>query len=453
MANLILPSRRVVQPQGPVEIDWTNPLARGLVDAISAPRLGSKSAVRGTYPTAVNSGAPVSVGSRGFGAYAPQSSGSSKLSYLTVAVGPPFTFILVYDQVELPNTTLRTAGDWGISSNGYVLAPNGTNFRALVSRAGTNTSLVGSPVLVGAKVDAICADTTAAAYWENGVRTAYNAAHGGIDASQGTLNLGAASDGAAASGARIYGAFVWNRALSDAEIRAVSENPWQLFRPIQRRVWVPGSALAQVYADRAGEYLIRGATTTDRAAAYNIRGAVSADASVAFNLRAMASADAAAAYLLRAAVSNDEVADYAIRAAAQQDVTGSYSVRASVSADASAAYSIQQEWSVSSDMAAGYAVRGSVTADSGATYAMRGSVQADAAASYSVRETVTANLGVGYTVDGALTAVYSDLGAAYVVEAATMVLTEADLQAIEDRLLPPILQARDAARTAVAVSV
>lgn len=34
----------------------------------------------------------------------------------------------------------------------------------------------------------------------------------------------------------------WNRALSDAEIRSISANPWQIFKPIPRRLFVPVSS-------------------------------------------------------------------------------------------------------------------------------------------------------------------------------------------------------------------
>jgi hypothetical protein len=39
------------------------------------------------------------------------------------------------------------------------------------------------------------------------------------------------------------GAFLaWDRALSDAEIASISANPWQLFKPVQRRAWFDASA-------------------------------------------------------------------------------------------------------------------------------------------------------------------------------------------------------------------
>lgn len=169
---------------------------------------------------------------------------SNGLWYPTVSVAPPLTFLLIYDQVDVTGGFCRTAGSWANVSYGYAIAPNGTNFRAIVSRGGVNTVLVGSAVKIGPKADVICADATAAAYWENGIRTAYNAAHGGISASSSQLSLGGLNgDSTASSGTRIYGAFIWDRALSDLEIRAVSDNPWQLFRPPQRRVWVPGADL------------------------------------------------------------------------------------------------------------------------------------------------------------------------------------------------------------------
>ena len=42
----------------------------------------------------------------------------------------------------------------------------------------------------------------------------------------------------------IYSGFYFNRALSDAEIASISANPWQLFKPVQRRVWFDGGAAA-----------------------------------------------------------------------------------------------------------------------------------------------------------------------------------------------------------------
>lgn len=39
---------------------------------------------------------------------------------------------------------------------------------------------------------------------------------------------------------------LWSRALSDAEIKSISANPWQIFAPLQRRIWVPGDTVVTI---------------------------------------------------------------------------------------------------------------------------------------------------------------------------------------------------------------
>lgn len=48
-------------------------------------------------------------------------------------------------------------------------------------------------------------------------------------------------------GQMVYAAF-WNRAISDAECKAVSSNPWQLAAPLSRQLWIPDAAAGPTYA-------------------------------------------------------------------------------------------------------------------------------------------------------------------------------------------------------------
>lgn len=61
---------------------------------------------------------------------------------------------------------------------------------------------------------------------------------------------------------------VWDRMLSEAEAKTVSANPWQLFRPIQRRIWVEvggGGATNYTLTADVGAYTLTGeAATTSR---------------------------------------------------------------------------------------------------------------------------------------------------------------------------------------------
>jgi len=64
----------------------------------------------------------------------------------------------------------------------------------------------------------------------------------------------------------------WARALSEAEVNAVSRNPWQLFKPIERRLWV-ASALVSLPT------LVQPASTTS-AGAWTATGAATLHAAI-----------------------------------------------------------------------------------------------------------------------------------------------------------------------------
>ena len=40
----------------------------------------------------------------------------------------------------------------------------------------------------------------------------------------------------------------WNRAISEAEVKSLHQNPWQIFRPLPRRIFVPVSAVSDILA-------------------------------------------------------------------------------------------------------------------------------------------------------------------------------------------------------------
>jgi hypothetical protein len=62
----------------------------------------------------------------------------------------------------------------------------------------------------------------------------------------------------------VYLVVVWDRLLSEAEAKTVSENPWQIFKPIPRRIFVPVSAGGGIYTLNAqsGSYTTTGQSAT-----------------------------------------------------------------------------------------------------------------------------------------------------------------------------------------------
>ena len=237
MAALILPSRRVVQPQGPVEIDWANPLASGLLAVLD----GNKK----TYHTKVGRFGPVSSSLTVPVQHASASGiGYRHPSYFSHTLGTADIGLLGY----LGDVTLVSGIIPGTTSsvNDPIFA--GSLFGHKISSAvGSTAGLfsasfrgVGTVTADGPVVDLNALAVASArdikgfeqSLFVNGKKQSAV-----FNASPTVFTSGAFGPGTMRS-AVLFGA-VWERALSDAEINAVSENPWQLFRPIQRRIWVP----------------------------------------------------------------------------------------------------------------------------------------------------------------------------------------------------------------------
>lgn len=260
MAALILPSRRVVQPQGPVEVDRSNPIARGLVAALVPDGAGYIDYVNGTqYPATSASilgsgpGKIVALGGTGYTNLGVQSIGGVSL-YASAASGS-FTVITF--------AKLATAGAVGtfLAKSG---ATNG-NKTLQIFNSGTGTQT--PEIVIRGSVNSTSWGFSDTAFHQYAVtfdaETATARAYGDADKSLSLTFTGAAEEAenivigarTGGSGARLTGqtsyTYFFNRALSQSEIAEIYRNPWQLFRPIQRRIWVPvagGGGISQTVA-------------------------------------------------------------------------------------------------------------------------------------------------------------------------------------------------------------
>ena len=286
---------RTSQPQGPVGIDWGNPLARGLVDAVPASQL--RTVVNQVAATVSGSMTP-SVGLLGT-ARRSATSGANKDIYdgAWSRLPAPLTLLTVYKLNSLDFST-RVSGNLTVSTNGYGLAPSITNYRAIVSRSGVNTVLTGSATSTSkTKIDVLVVDPTNATFWENGVRTVSPTAHGGMATATGAFTHGAENAASNTNNADYYLSLVWNRALSDAEIKSLSDNPWQIFQPVNRAIWngfdSPAGGSPYTLTAEAGAVAIAGTATglafnRTLVADAGSAGIVGADAGLAFNRKLIA---------------------------------------------------------------------------------------------------------------------------------------------------------------------
>lgn len=226
------------QPQEATDVDRENPLTRGLVDILPAWRRRTASGnLATTQGTVADS---VAVDGRSLlitGAGVNDDNYGGEWS----TTSAPMSALAFYKVNTIPAGTSRLFSNFSSVTRGWMFSPNAANFRVLVASAGVNTTLTGSAIATGRKIDIFTTTGTSTAYWENGVLTASNASHAAMAGPLGNNYVG--SDGTTASVQADYYLFgIWNRVLADAEIREITRNPWQLFAP--RSIWVPVSSSA-----------------------------------------------------------------------------------------------------------------------------------------------------------------------------------------------------------------
>jgi hypothetical protein len=209
---------------------------RTVVNQDPATTTGTMSGVVGTKGLARNPGL---TGTTGKDAYSGEWS----------RINAPLTLFTLY-QRRTNSFATRVSGNLTVSTNGYGFAPNTTNFRAIVSRSGVNTILTGSTTSnTLLKADALVIGPSNAELWENGVRTVAPTAHGGMATPSGSFTHGLENGASNCDSLEIYLSAVWSRELLASELKSLAANPWQIFQPIERQIFIADSAVEVVLAD------------------------------------------------------------------------------------------------------------------------------------------------------------------------------------------------------------
>jgi hypothetical protein len=247
----------VQQPQVPVEVDWTNSITRGMTFAWTPFSAIGVDLVSGVRPVIAGTGSVGSDSGRlGFSA----SGSSSRLSFnpprKPIRAGSSTWTLLAFAR-PTPNATgtrqrlinLGTDGsspftqydlfaDSGSSANfdpGAICTCHYDNeFKSYANSS--NTVVDGRPhVFVGRRnndaSDVFCDgfNVTSGSGGTLGVSASDTVADVAVGGIEGSAN--------ACPGAN-YLSVIWERALSDAEIRSLARNPWQIFRPVSAPSYV-----------------------------------------------------------------------------------------------------------------------------------------------------------------------------------------------------------------------
>lgn len=220
------------QPQVPVEIDWSNPITRGLVTAYVAGK--PVDAVRGSKFTNTSLYGGIANGLAGYA--------TSPSAYTRSTNDPVTVFVLgsFYSSTNW-NPKLYESSTWSSSSVNAGIevfrdhsSPNHLKVGAYNNN--NNTISAGFSPTFG-RVYATCFGYDGTNYYldVDGVGKASGALAAGV------LNAGVAEiHGSSANGtAPAILSLRWNRALNSGEQISLSANPWQIFRPLTKQIWVP----------------------------------------------------------------------------------------------------------------------------------------------------------------------------------------------------------------------
>jgi hypothetical protein len=234
-APLFLPRRlATAQPQQVARIDWSNSLARGLLRAY---HFGHKGV------DAVSGGAPWTLGASGGGTWGAAVAGRG-LAH-TLATGRAQVNDGLQNQITAELTVLILYTSTAVAAgNDFLFASAGSDYNwgmyfgdtaqfFLKNTGGAGAATTGTPLTAGAT--RVYAATYAAGagannlkFYDSGRLTSSATQTGNVS----QLNLPVSSqtwNGGNSTAGTLYVAYVWNRALSPAEVAAISANPWQLF--------------------------------------------------------------------------------------------------------------------------------------------------------------------------------------------------------------------------------
>lgn len=252
--GIILPTIRTSQPQQPASIDWGNPITRGLVFAgIGGQRyqyVNKKliSTVDGTMSLKGKT-------SRGDSGYYNQAEDTSDLTiiagvYLTSNNGDYGAFEYGY-YVSAGDNSNRGFGLSGAGNNIYI-----ANRRD--SGAITDVKAVSLPYIGVFGYSGSGGQTCT--WYENGAAGGTVAWSGAAWAADGRKTAKLAVSSSTGKGA--FFQFQWNRVLSADEHKSIAANPWQVFAPQPRKLWVVPAGGINLAGGGADTAAATGALTT-----------------------------------------------------------------------------------------------------------------------------------------------------------------------------------------------
>lgn len=226
---------------------------------------------------------------------------------------------------------------------------------------------------------------------QTGARLFHNGVFSGAKSGSGFTTSSSLIKVVSSTRAKILGGAAFSSTLPDGEAIALSANPWQLFAPQTRTLWVPASAGggSSVSSDSAQTYQSAATISADIAQVYTAFQTVAADVLQTYVANQVAQADTSQSYQAGGQVSSDSAQTYAAGNTVTTDTAQTYSAASQVDSDSSQIY--QSLNTVAADLAQAYTTAMYVSADTGQSYTTFETVLKDDTQSYSAHKSVVSD--------------------------------------------------------------
>lgn len=262
---LILPGRLTQQPQHAALIDWSSPLAKGLVFAFE-PAYLQRNAASGVPGEALGAGVARAAGINGieYAFSGAQASRSCSFGVNQSLMGAPAATWDILIKFNAANPSSHFFGQWDNSVYWLMQANAGTlvwvaaddnsgnrsrfdvasaftasgYYRVIASWRGSSGGTGDRSVLING-VEKSSSQSSAAA---TAIGTANTLDY---------LQLGMVAGGTPLNGSIVF-ARAWARGMSLAEMRALNNSPYQMFKAPARKVWLPSSGASNLAAAASG---------------------------------------------------------------------------------------------------------------------------------------------------------------------------------------------------------
>jgi hypothetical protein len=244
MPSLLLPSCYTQQPQHAVQIDWSNPITRGLAFAFIHGVIAFGFCTSGQnaipYVGAVATPTPIGLGAKSTStsnrAYSLGNHGIAGTNYSLFAVGTATSNAVTQSAIDSDNGTTQRYVQFRLNNGKVDLIPFNTS-AAVTGQPVFANALTSAEMARGFTMGAAVSATRAAAFQNAQVATATPSGLASIPAGS-NLSIGARITGVTgwATGG-LSCAYGWNATKADADMLSLAENPWQIWKFPARRLW------------------------------------------------------------------------------------------------------------------------------------------------------------------------------------------------------------------------